>query len=248
MLGVVDVAVAKKKKKDKTHNPAMQRAMTHHQRGVMAHVQGDPDGAVQAFQAAIDAKPDFAYAYYRMGFVMEEVRKSKRKAQRMDNAAALTAFQHAVALDPADEMARLALGHALHDRQQYSQAAAAFEDITVTLNPRSAHAYWALGKVRASTRDEFESDPEDPSDPSHMYELASSLLPNEFQPDGTRVKRVEPMTPERQEREEQEAKERRQRVLQEWKDGTRPMRVAGDDEAHLSASVPPDGRRVKNEL
>ena len=48
------------------------KAMSHHQRGVMAHVQGDPAGAKAAFRRAIGAKPDFAYAYYRLGFVLHE--------------------------------------------------------------------------------------------------------------------------------------------------------------------------------
>ena len=52
--------------------------------------------------------------------------------------------------------------------------------------------------------------------------------PDEFNADGTRVRRVEPMTPEREAQQEEEAKERRQRVLQELKDGTRTLNVAGD--------------------
>ena len=71
-------AKKKKKKRSSSTPPTVEarKAMMHHQQGVMAHVHGDADGAIAAFQRAIDAKPDFAYAYYRMGFVMEEVRRA----------------------------------------------------------------------------------------------------------------------------------------------------------------------------
>ena len=93
--------------------------MNHHQRGVMAHVQGDVKGALAAFTSAIETKPDFAYAYYRMGFVLEEQRK-----RRLDQGKpppppaddALPVFQAALRIDPSDEMAHFALGQALQDR------------------------------------------------------------------------------------------------------------------------------------
>ena len=66
-----------------------------------------------------------------------------------------------------------------------------------------------------------------------VAEQAARLQPAEFRPDGTRVKRVEPMTPEREEREEREARERRQQVLQELRDGTRSVNVAGDEQQQL---------------
>lgn len=255
IVGTAAAAAKKRKKKAPPPDAATKTAMTHHQQGVMAHVQGDPDGAVSAFGRAIEAKPDFAYAYYRMGFVMEEVRKStsssakegaagdgKRpprkkpvKANPYDDAAAPAAFRAALAIDPSDEMAHIALGHALHDRARHGEAAAVFQGVTASVNPRSAQAYWGLGKVRADGIDEWDSDPDDPNDPSHCYEQAAKLQPAEFKPDGTRVRRVEPMTPEREERRDEEARERRQRVLQELKDGTRTMNVAGEaDELRTS--------------
>jgi tetratricopeptide (TPR) repeat protein len=214
-------------------------AMRHHQRGVMAHVQGDPKGAVAAFERAIDAKPDFAYAYYRMGFVIEEQRKAKEQRKMKESPAAtsptapdaLPIFRAALRIDPSDEMVHMALGQALQDRSRLDEAAATYKGITTALNPRSAVAYWALGKVRAAGIDEFDSDPEDPNDPSHCYEQAAQLQPDEFRPDGTRFRKMEPMTPEREEREEAEARERRQQVLKEWQDGTRSMNVAGDEES-----------------
>ena len=80
-------AAAKKKKKPPPPPPpsaAHVEGMGHHQRGTMAHVQGDRNGAKKAFRAAIAAKPDFAYAYYRLGFVVHEqaqiLRGSGKKA------------------------------------------------------------------------------------------------------------------------------------------------------------------------
>ena len=240
------VGGAKKKKKKRSSStlPTVEarKAMMHHQQGVMAHVHGDADGAIAAFQRAIDAKPDFAYAYYRMGFVMEEVRKRSNSGASGDGsiegAAALTAFQAAVMLDPSDEMARMALGRALHDRQRHDEATEVFQGIVASLNPRSAEAYWALGRVRSSsaTHDEWEGDPSDPSDPTYWYEKAADLQPKEFHPDGKRVRKVQPdrrgerSNAENEARQEAEASERRQRVLEELQDGTRKLTVATDEE------------------
>jgi len=203
--------------------------MRHHQTGVMAHVQGDPEGAIAAFRRAIEAQPDFSYAYYRMGFVMEERRRRRRVKKAVTSGEdvredeALHAFRTSTKLDPKDEMAHYALGQALQDRRRHDEAAEVFEGITTSLNPRSAQAYWALGKVRAVGVDEWDSDPEDPRDPSHCYEHAARLQPAEFRLDGTRVKLTEPMTPEREEREAREAQERRHHVLQQLRDGTRSV-------------------------
>jgi hypothetical protein len=120
-----------------------------------------------------------------------------------------------------------------------------------SLNPKDAQAYWGLGKARAVGVDEFDSDPEDPADPSHCYAQASALRPSEFMPDGTRVrsseilhallcragspstraaqvKRVEPMTPEREESTEREAKVRREKFVSGLADGSRQLRYPGD--------------------
>ena len=245
LLSAVEPSAAKKKrtkKKVKADGPpgaAEVEAMRHHQQGVMAHVQGDPKGAIAAFRRAVGTKPDFAYAYYRLGFVMEEQRRRKKAAAvDDDDDEALSAFVMAASLDPKDEMAAYALGDALHDRARHDEAERIFHGITTTLNPRSAQAYWALGKVRAVDIDEFDSDPSDPRDPFHCYEHAARLKPDEFQPDGTRVKRVEPMTPEREEREEREARERRQQVLAELKDGRRTLNYGDGDEHEAEPRAP----------
>ena len=94
-------------------------------------------------------------------------------------------------------MVYYSLGQALKDQLDLQGAAETFSAIA-RFNPRSAQAYWALGKVQtstshlcpghscracplaqvhAATRDEFDSDPEDPNDPSHFYEIAVSFNP-----------------------------------------------------------------------
>lgn len=200
-------------------------AMSHHQRGTMAHVQGDVKGAIAAFRAAIEVKPDFAYAYYRLGFVLHELRSAHPERVSEDP---VPAFRAAIAIDPKDEMAHYSLGQALQDDERLSEAAAVFEGITTKLNPRSAQAYWALGKVRAKSVDEFDADPDDPMDPSHCYEQAARLQPEGFKADGTRVRKIEPRTPEVEEREKEETKARRERVLAELKAGTRTFKYADE--------------------
>ena len=66
----------------------------HHQQGTIAHAQGDLKGAMDAFRRATDAQPDFAYAYYRLGFVMEEAR---RRAADLN----VERQQHAVSIEEA---------------------------------------------------------------------------------------------------------------------------------------------------
>jgi hypothetical protein len=90
-----------------------------------------------------------------------------------------------------------------------------------------AQAYWGLGKLRALIVDEFDSDPDDPEDPSHYYQVAARLQPVEYRLDGTRVKRVEPKTPEREAKLEQEAQEKRDRLLSDLHGGKRKMKFAG---------------------
>ena len=53
-----------------------------------------------------------------------------------------------------DEMAYYSLGHVLKDRLDLQGAKEVFSMIASRVNPRSAQAYWALGKVHAASRDE----------------------------------------------------------------------------------------------
>jgi hypothetical protein len=84
-LMVFEVADGKRRKRKASAPPAEDHAhaaaMQHHHEGVMAHVQGNLAAATAAFRKAVAAKPDFAYGYYRLGFVLheEEVRRGKWK-------------------------------------------------------------------------------------------------------------------------------------------------------------------------
>mmetsp|Transcript_37570 Transcript_37570/g.103680 ORF Transcript_37570/g.103680 Transcript_37570/m.103680 type:complete len:273 (-) Transcript_37570:232-1050(-) len=229
--------------------PPGSRAMKHHERGVMAHVQGDIDGAKRELRAAIDAHPTFAYAYYRLGFVLHEQQEVRREAKAAaakanGKARALPAagegegggedededdpvplLRAAVGIDGRDEMAYHALGRALRDGGRYDEAGAAYLSVAARLNPQSAQAYWAMGKLAALTVDEFESDPDDPNDPSHHYAVAARLQPAQYLLDGTRQRRVEPGS---EERKAKEAQEKREALMAGIKDGSRQMKYAGE--------------------
>lgn len=193
---------AKKKKKrleDESASPPSADktlAMHHHQRGTMAHMQGDLVGAIEAFRSAIQAKPEFAYAYYRLGFVQHELRQANPKRANEDP---VPAFKAALALNPWDEMSHYSFGQALQDDERIAEAIAVFKGITSKINSKSAQAYWSLGKLLARGVDEFDSDsdPNAPDDPSLLFEQAARLNPMNFNSDGTRVRPVELRTPER---------------------------------------------------
>ena len=163
-------AVAKKRRrKSQAAARLTAAAMQHHQVGTMAHVHGDFDGAKKAFRDAIALKPDFAYAYFRLAVVIKEqaeqeklrLQKSEEPLRARLTEDAVPVFRQAIALDGTDEMAYYSLGHVLKDRLDLQGAKELFSIIASRVNPRSAQAYWALGKVHAASRDEFDSDPDD---------------------------------------------------------------------------------------
>lgn len=146
-------ASGKKRKKRQPEATTVAAAMQYHQRGTMAHVHGDIDGAKQAFRDAIKLKPDFAYAYFRLGFVMHEQAQQERLRQQKEDRPLrptedpVPVFWQAIRLDGSDEMAYYSLGQALMDQLDLQGAADTFS-VIARFNPRSAQAYWALGKVQ----------------------------------------------------------------------------------------------------
>tara|TARA_B100000795_G_C22717194_1_gene405929 strand:- start:437 stop:1063 length:627 start_codon:yes stop_codon:yes gene_type:complete len=148
-------ASGKKRRKHKPDASTVAAAMQYHQRGTMAHVHGDIDGAKQAFREAIKLKPDFAYAYFRLGFVMHEQAQQERLRQQKEERPLrptedpVPVFRQAIRLDGRDEMYYYSLGQALKDQLDLQGAADTFSAIA-RFNPRSAQAYWALGKVQTS--------------------------------------------------------------------------------------------------
>ena len=179
-------AAKKRKRKSQAAARLTAAAMQHHQVGTMAHVHGDLDGAKKAFRDAIALKPDFAYAYFRLAIVIkEQAEQEKLRLQKSEEPLkaarptedAVPVFRQAIALDGKDEMAYYSLGNVLKDRLDLQGAKEVFSMIASRVNPRSAQAYWALGKVHAASRDEFDSDPDDEDDPEHFYEKAVRLPP-----------------------------------------------------------------------
>ena len=229
-------ARAGKKRKKRGPSASTAAAMQHHQRGTMAHVHGDHDGAKAAFREAVKLKPDFAYAYFRLGFVMHEQEQQERLRQKANDGPRrprptedpVPVFREAIRLDGTDEMVYYSLGQALKDRLDLRAAAETFSAIT-RLNPRSAQAYWALGKVHATGRDEFEADPDDPDDPGRFYEIAARLQPETFFADGARIRLVEPMTPQREADLDAEAKARREAFAADVQSGSTRVRYAGEE-------------------
>ena len=142
----------KKRRKRKPDASTVAAAMQYHQRGAMQHVHGDIDGAKQAFREAIKLKPDFAYAYFRLGFVMHEQAQEERLRQQKEERPLrptedpVPVFRQAIRLDGRDEMYYYSLGQALKDQLDLQGAVDTFSAVT-RFNPRSAQAYWALGKV-----------------------------------------------------------------------------------------------------
>ena len=150
-------ARGKKRGKRKPDASTVAASMQYHQRGTMAHVHGDIDGAKQAFREAIKLKPDFSYAYYRLAFVMHEQAQQERLRQQKEEGPLrptedpAPVFREAIRLDGRDEMYYYSLGQALKDQLDLQGAVDTFSAVT-RFNPRSAQAYWAIGKVRTSTQ------------------------------------------------------------------------------------------------
>ena len=150
-------ARGKKRGKRKPDASTVAASMQYHQRGTMAHVHGDIDGAKQAFREAIKLKPDFSYAYYRLAFVMHEQAQQERLRQQKEEGPLrptedpVPVFREAIRLDGRDEMYYYSLGQALKDQLDLQGAVDTFSAVT-RFNPRSAQAYWAIGKVRTSTQ------------------------------------------------------------------------------------------------
>ncbi|KAL3920249.1 MAG: hypothetical protein SGPRY_005323 [Prymnesium sp.] len=238
----VDAKKGRRKTKKKSDNPmddpAFAAAAQHHHRGTLAHVEGDLEAAKKYFRLAIHAKPDFAYAYYRLGFVLQEQVEARRERRQKDSGSnaiphddsdkvdePINLFRVAIDIDGQDEMAYEALGRALREAGRVDEANQTYY-AAMQMNPKSAQAYWGLGKVAQMTVDEFDSDPEDPNDPSHFFEIAAKLRPDEYQLDGTRQRKIEPKTPEKEAEQEAEAKRRRDKFLEDAKAGKHNVKYA----------------------
>ncbi|OBQ27991.1 MAG: hypothetical protein AN483_17930 [Aphanizomenon flos-aquae MDT14a] len=95
------------------------------------------DGAVAAFQKAIELDPKLAAAYNNLGNALRDQKK-------LDGAVA--AYQKAIELDPKDAGAYNNLGNVLRDQKKLDGAVAAYQK-AIELDPKDAGAYNNLGNV-----------------------------------------------------------------------------------------------------
>ena len=112
--------------------------------GLLAQ-QGDPNGAIEEYRAAIREAPDLAEAYRGLGAILID---------KHEWSEAIEALQHGVRLDSEDRQSFYWLGRAFLARQDYSNAAQAFSR-ACALNPEEAEtwsdlalAYMAQGQPR----------------------------------------------------------------------------------------------------
>jgi cytochrome c-type biogenesis protein CcmH/NrfG len=121
-------------------SPAFQKddAPTHLRLAGVLSQQGDPNGAIEEYQAAIQLNPVFAEAYRGLGAVFIDTHEWKD---------AEDALRTSTRLDDTDSQTFYWLGRALMAQHKFPNATMAF--ITATdLNPQDAEAFSDLGLVR----------------------------------------------------------------------------------------------------
>lgn len=145
--------------------------------GVMKFMQNDFEGALEEFNAAIETKPDFAFAwndkgscYRQMGQYAEAVKAyeeaEKRnpklafvlsnlgKAKRLmgDNEGALSAYNRAMSIDPNFVLAYLGRGAVLFEQGKHTQAVQDFEK-ALQIAPDNPLAYNNMAGIKIKKED-----------------------------------------------------------------------------------------------
>ena len=136
-------------------SPAFQNddAPTHLRLAGVLSQQGDPNGAIEEYQAAITLKPDSAEAYRGLGAVFIDTHEW-RKAEE--------ALRTSTRLDNTDSQTFSWLGRALLAQHKFSGATVAFTTAT-DLNAQDAEAFSDLGLVQMAQ--------------GHATEAAKALTP-----------------------------------------------------------------------
>jgi len=110
---------------------------THRRLGKVLSQQGDPNGAIEEYQAAIQLNPSLAETYRELGAVYLDTHEWPKAEQ---------ALKQAVKRNPQDHQAFYWLGRSLMAQQHFSQARGAFE-MALQLNSHDAEFYSDLGLV-----------------------------------------------------------------------------------------------------
>ena len=103
--------------------------------GFLQHQDGDDAGAIEAFQSAITAKPDFADAYFNLGNIF------RLRGGLPDAEAAYRSF---LSLNPADAAVQMSLGIVLQEQNKFADAAPLFRAV-LQQQPNNADAHTNLG-------------------------------------------------------------------------------------------------------
>ena len=103
--------------------------------GFLNHQSGDNDSAINAFQSAISAKPDFADAYFNLGNIY-------RLGGRLGEA--VNAYRGNLALNPEDAAVHMSLGIVLQELGEYADAAQSFRAV-LQQQPNNPDALTNLG-------------------------------------------------------------------------------------------------------
>jgi tetratricopeptide (TPR) repeat protein len=108
-----------------------------YKQGVNNYYAEDLEGAIVAFETALEIDPKFHHAWYRLGDTLNDLGR---------NSEAITAFNQALEIDSKYIDAWYGLGWVLKDLGRYSEAIAAYET-ALEIDPKDHYAWNALGNA-----------------------------------------------------------------------------------------------------
>jgi predicted O-linked N-acetylglucosamine transferase (SPINDLY family) len=112
-------------------------ADTLHLLGLIAHAEGDHDGAIKLIGDSIAIAPSNAEAHYNLGVVWQDLG---------DVEEAKTSYRAAISLNPRHAGAHFNLSNVLQDEDELAEAAASYRE-AIALNPTDPAAHDNLGTV-----------------------------------------------------------------------------------------------------